>query len=379
MGIVLVASATDESPFHQITSVEGALARMLAQDNCTAAWPNVSHCVEWWEDDDTRYCLSNGIPPYEVKPYCPFGVGKGYCMTGKNHDKCAAFFDWHCPRQNGAPPEGDVPVFYITLYGLPLNPDPTRTLLPLPLYAEVINPLIWYYNDTDDSGRRSGRSRSRWPLQQINPFTPGDDPSGGMIAVHINGNNIKGPEEAEGVNIDMSGIPLHCGGHVTPPVGIGPQYHYHKASTCLMDDMADIAYHAEDTKSSHSDLVAFANDGHGIYGFYDLDGAKPVVDECNGHFGCLDDDCSRIEYHYHTFNYTYNGGQDVFTPYWVGCYGPSKGLCSKLNNGAAPHCGKGCDYEVCVQPGTDKSALDTYLDGYDGGSAWLNKFTVNPY
>lgn len=210
--IAIIASAVDDSPFHTVSTVEAALSRMLAEDNCTAQWPNVTHCMEWWEDDDTRYCLTNSIPPYEVKPYCPFGVGKGYCMTGKNHDKCAAFFGWHCPRQKGNPsPDGDVPVFYITLYGVPLNPDPTRDILPFPLYEVLLDPVIWYYNETDDSGRESkyGRDRHRnrqssgRDLLQVNPFQPGDDPSGGMIAVHINGNNIKGPEEAEGVNIDL--------------------------------------------------------------------------------------------------------------------------------------------------------------------------------
>merc|ERR1719445_1036490 len=213
-----------------------------------------------------------------------------------------------------------------------------------------------------------------------------------MIAVHINGNNIKGPEEAEGVNIDLSTIPLHCGGHVTPPVGIGPQYHYHKASTCDMDDMVDIAYHRRDLDSSHSDLVAYANDGHGIYGFTDLKGAKPVLDQCSGHFGCLDDDCKTIEYHYHGHNHTYTGAStSTFEPYWFGCFGPSKGTCPTGSSpgpgssegthlvGDAPHCGKGCGYEVCVQKGTDKKALDAYLDEFQGGSAWLDKFTVSPF
>merc|ERR1719419_733819 len=200
-----------------------------------------------------------------------------------------------------------------------------------------------------------------------------------MVGLHINGNNIKGPEEAEGVNIDLSGIPLHCGGHVTPPVGHGPQYHYHKASTCLMDDEVDLKYHRRDSNSSHSDLVAYANDGHGIYGFYDLEGATPVTDECNGHFGCLDDDCATIEYHYHSRNFTFGGGREQFEPYWIGCIGPSKGKCSRTEEGGAPHCGKGCGYEVCVQPGTDRKGLDSYLDQFEGGSKWLDKFTVSPF
>jgi len=250
------------------------------------------------------------------------------------------------------------------------------------MYSELNNPLVWYYNDTDDSARKGklGGPRSGRDLLQINPFTPGDDPSGGMIGLHINGNNIKGPEEAEGVNIDLSTIPLNCGGHVTPPVGMGPQYHYHKASTCDMDDMVDIKYHERDLESSHSDLVAYANDGFGIYGFYDVGGEDMVLDECSGHFGCLDDDCKVIEYHYHGHNYTYTGSDDVFKPYWFGCFGPSKGKCpDDSSKGGAPHCGKGCGYEVCVEKGTSKEGLKKYLDEFPGGSKWLDQFTVSPY
>ena len=48
----------------------------------------------------------------------------------------------------------------------------------------------------------------------------------------MNGIQIKGPAEANGFNVDTSHIPLPCGGHVTPPVGPGPLYHYHKAADC---------------------------------------------------------------------------------------------------------------------------------------------------
>ena len=48
----------------------------------------------------------------------------------------------------------------------------------------------------------------------------------------MNGIQLKGPAEANGFNVDTSHIPLPCGGHVTPPVGPGPLYHYHKAADC---------------------------------------------------------------------------------------------------------------------------------------------------
>ena len=135
------------------------------------------------------------------------------------------------------------------------------------------------------------------------------------------------------------------------------------------------------SETSHSALVGYANDGFGIYGFYDIGGAKPIVDECNGHFGCLDDECKEVSYHYHAYNYTYSGNGQ-FRPYWTGCLGPSKGECNstvhpQYDNGAN-WCGKGCGYQICVQDGTNANALQQYIDSF-GDVNWLNQFTVNPF
>ena len=92
----------------------------------------------------------------------------------------------------------------------------------------------------------------------------------------MNGIQIKGPAEANGYNVDTSLIPLPCGGHVTPPVGPGPLYHYHKAADCV-----DIQEPGE-----HGPLIGYAADGFGIYGFGDYWG-MPVLDECHGHFGVV--------------------------------------------------------------------------------------------
>ena len=92
----------------------------------------------------------------------------------------------------------------------------------------------------------------------------------------MNGIQIKGPAEANGYNVDTSLIPLPCGGHVTPPVGPGPLYHYHKAADCV-----EIQEPGE-----HGPLIGFAADGFGIYGFGDYRG-MPVLDECHGHFGVV--------------------------------------------------------------------------------------------
>ena len=82
---------------------------------------------------------------------------------------------------------------------------------------------------------------------------------------------------------------------MTPPVGAGPLYHYHKASFCLMENGT--------ASGSHSAMVGWMNDGFAMYGFHDIGGAAPVLDECNGHFGCIDDSCNTVTYHYHSNNF----------------------------------------------------------------------------
>ena len=160
---------------------------------------------------------------------------------------------------------------------------------------------------------------------------------------------------------------------VTPPVGAGPLYHFHKASFCLMENGT--------ASGSHSAMVGWMNDGFAMYGFHDIDGKQPVLDQCNGHFGCIDDDCNTVTYHYHANNYTY-AGKGQFTPYWTGCLGPSKGICNttvhqQYDNGA-DWCGAGCGYQICVQTGTNKNTLNSYISSF-GDSNWLSQFTVNPY
>ena len=102
----------------------------------------------------------------------------------------------------------------------------------------------------------------------------------------------------------MVTVPLNCGGHVTPPVGPGPVYHYHKAADCQ-----NIS-----SPGTHAPLIGYANDGFGIYGFGAFNGDPgkytrnlpllvvpmhgvchcvctdrllviPVLDECHGNFG----------------------------------------------------------------------------------------------
>ena len=193
-----------------------------------------------------------------------------------------------------------------------------------------------------------------------------------VIGAMYNGVQIKGPAEANGFNVDTSLIPLPCGGHVTPPVGPGPVYHYHKAADCL-DKV---------TKAGgvHGPRIGYAADGFGIYGYGDIRG-EPVLDECHGHFGPVDA-TGKVEYHYHASGTTNIEGKP-HAPYYMGCQGPSKGKCSSTVNkdydGGANWCGAGCGAEVCVQPGTKAAELGHYLDQFPAGRSWLANFTVNHY
>ena len=52
------------------------------------------------------------------------------------------------------------------------------------------------------------------------------------------------------------------------------------------------------TPYQHAELIGYAIDGFGIYGYQDVGGAAPIVDECGGHFGPVDD-TGDVVYHYH--------------------------------------------------------------------------------
>jgi hypothetical protein len=129
-----------------------------------------------------------------------------------------------------------------------------------------------------------------------------------------NGVSIQGPNDAGDYNIDEAGFILPCGGHVTPPVDAmqtgpmasPPLYHYHKAPDCL-DEFVEQnkPFSHGGTQGKHGGLIGYALDGFGIYTFQDIGGAAPVLDECGGHFGPVDDDdLTTVVYHYHTTTYT---------------------------------------------------------------------------
>merc|ERR1711988_861491 len=122
--------------------------------------------------------------------------------------------------------------------------------------------------------------------------------------------------------------------------------------------------------------IGYAADGFGIYGY---DGSP--ADECHGHFGPVDSK-GTIEYHYHTAG-VYNLPNTPHKPYYLGCLGPSKGRCNTTVNedfdGGANWCGQGCGADLCVEPGTSRKALVSYLDKFTKGEDWLHEYTVNDF
>ncbi len=362
----------------------------LPDDCFSKAWPDVQNCAKWSTGRSSdanasssahvRVLESNNVPPFFVPPYCPFGLGQGYCQSPSqgNSTDCAPFAGKVCPcvpetnnsslRDDpsgpgtgtacpaGNLPSGDVLVPVYQRFEFPHLPDPTDPAKPLHMY-----------NNT--------------ALKTGNTYQ--------VIGALLNGVQLKGPAEANGYNVDTSLIPLPCGGHVTPPVGPGPIFHHHKAPDCLVDGVVDErggrtgAPGTIRDPGSHGPLLGYAADGFGIYGFGDYGGGDPVLDECNGQFGAVPPS-KDVVYHYHATPATNVAGQP-HVPYFMGCQGPSKGRCngtvSEEFDAGANWCGQGCGAEICVQPGTDRAALLRYLDRFtDGrGAAWLAQFTVNEF
>ena len=106
---------------------------VLPESCFTTQWPNFTSCVEYGIEGDSRYVHSNSLPPFSVAPYCPYGVGNGYCMKGETD---CPFHGMVCPAQEGAPATGDIPVATRTTFNIPAKPDPTNPEKPLPMFHE---------------------------------------------------------------------------------------------------------------------------------------------------------------------------------------------------------------------------------------------------
>lgn len=320
---------------------------------------NWGNCVKMTTDDTYRYITANEVPDYYVNPYCPLSIGRGYCTALEISNGKCMFTNLICGGANyaengeGSTPYGDVWVASKATYKIRLEGNPTQ----------------------------SDRPQSMYDASAVDA----EKTSNAAAGVAINGISISGPSDAGELSIDGAAFQLTCGGHVTPPLGgssmsstakdqmqsdvpsTPPLYHYHKSPSCLLpfrNSAKEVSIGG--TPYQHAELIGYAIDGFGIYGYQDVGGAAPIVDECGGHFGPVDD-TGDVVYHYHS---------RTSVPYHLGCQGPSLGKCSGTQTDA-DFCHPGCGYDVCVQPGTDGQKLKGYLNKFD--PTWLQKYTVNKF
>ncbi|KAL5246790.1 hypothetical protein ACHWQZ_G018854 [Mnemiopsis leidyi] len=308
---------------------------------------NFGNCMAMKTDSTHRYITSNNVPDFYVNPYCPIGLGKGYCVQQEIDAGTCFFTGLTCGASDNGPGTNDYGDFWVPQednYKIKLEGDPTQSDRPGDMY----------------DAKKVGASKT----------------NGAAQGVAINGIAIQGPNDAGDVSIDEAGFQLACGGHVTPPLGNNqttgnvpsgpPKYHFHKAPECLSpftDASKGLAAGGEPYK--HAKLMGWAIDGFGIYAYQEEGGKTPVVDECGGHFGPID--TGEVKYHYHS---------RAIVPYHLACQGPALGQCNRTQSGTN-YCHPGCGYQVCVQPGTDEEKLKSYLAKFD--DTWLDKYTVNPY
>ncbi len=146
--------------------------------------------------------------------------------------------------------------------------------------------------------------------QQVQFFLPANPqeaqyPSctGGAVGFSLSGAWIFDGMDAEGRDAPAHEVQDKCNGH---PQEQG-QYHYHGPSPCMKDASGDVG--------RHSDLVAYAFDGFGIYGEHGENGKElrsADLDACHGHKHMVMWDGKMQEiYHYH---------MTPDFPYSVGCF-----------------------------------------------------------
>eukprot|EP00116_Pleurobrachia_bachei_P019414 sb/3479676/ len=233
------------------------------------------NCMEMYENGTHRFISTNSVPDYPVAPYCPNGIGEGYCTFD---DKSCPLLEMICGHPDNGPGTttfGDVPFPTKHHFIIPLEGNPTRSDRPGDMFDAV----------------SVGAAKTLGPT----------------LGVIRNGVGIHGPNDGGDVTIDKAGYQLPCG-----PVYSGgkrllkclllvsgprnpPLYHYHKAPDCIEEFRKQawgLAY--DGTPNKHAPLIGWAIDGFGIYGYEDVDGSNPVLDECGGHFGPTDTDLRSV-------------------------------------------------------------------------------------
>ena len=73
-------------------------------------WNVTGNCVEITTDKWYRYITSNSVPDFYMNPYCPIGIGFGYCTQYEIKHGTCLFPNLTCGEDNGpgTTPYGDV-------------------------------------------------------------------------------------------------------------------------------------------------------------------------------------------------------------------------------------------------------------------------------
>ena len=159
-----------------------------------------------------------------------------------------------------------------------------------------------YRHDPNPNAIREQPLLATLPLMPTMAAEPGCVPMG-PIGFALSGAYIYNALDAQGRDAPVHEMQDRCNGH---PEGNG-RYHYHNWSPCLSDSAG--------AAGRHSDLVAYARDGFGIFGPHGAGGkvlTNQDLDACHGHQHEIEWDGRRVDlYHYHyTREY----------PYAVGCF-----------------------------------------------------------
>jgi hypothetical protein len=132
--------------------------------------------------------------------------------------------------------------------------------------------------------------------------TKADAPTcaGGTVGITVSGVILNSGLDAEGVDAVAWHMEDSCHGHPA-----GTTYHLHSWSPCLEEEEGD----------AHSELLAYALDGFGVYGIRGKGGdelSSADLDECHGHTHKVEWDGKKRKLYHHHFT-------DDF-PYSVGCF-----------------------------------------------------------
>jgi hypothetical protein len=208
-----------------------------------------------------------------------------------------------------------------------INTDGTnRTITSngLPYHTTGIYPIL-----STDAAYQYDRNPNSIKTQTFT-FTLPENPTllsspecvGGEVGITLSGIPIFNGFDEGGRDAVAHEVQDHCEGHPQ----VSGQYHYHGYSDCLKDNSKS---------GEHSDLVAYAFDGFGIYGLKGENGeelSSADLDECHGHtHAVMWNGKMQTVYHYH------------FTrdfPYSVACFrgkkmvnGPIGGTTGQMGQG----------------------------------------------